>query len=770
MSDFVKDTDGVRFNWNTFPVTRTEEDNITVPIGCVYTPLKQKDDLSIIQRQPFRCINCQGVMNPFCLIDAVARTWACAICLTRNKFQTNYDIGHVLDEMDPTATTVEYLLPDPSPSPLLFVYVIDLTLESIELDALKSKIIENLVHHPSGSYVALITFDSTVQLHELGLSSEWGDSFIFQGKKDYSTKDIQKYLGMSGNGSRFFNPANLGVFNKIFIPINHESLEKLIQVIKSVQPVSPPTSSNRPERCTGSALAVASSLIEGSFKDATGHILAFIGGPCTLGEGKVVDISKSKVIRTFHDIKKKRAKHLKSATKFYEKLALRASINEKHEKIGKDPNSTSIYSISIFTSGYDQPGTYEMSSLTTLTGGLLILADSFTTNIFKESFNKIFDVTKDGYNDIKTRGSLTVLTSQHLKVAGLIGKGSRLERYHGSENFISDVPIGQGLTNVWSLPLITSKHNYSLFFHVNTVGHSSEKRGIPKHLCIQFQTVYKHPDGYEHLRVTTLKKSTTNDSRIDQNFDQEATTVLALKLFTYQLHNRKLEYEEALNKLDQELISLCESFAIYIPEEPNSFKLSEKFSLLPQFNYNAKKSPILTNFNTTPDESTYYYDLFQKASVDDSLTMIQPTLSLYTATNPAPHPVLLDSNSLSKEGVLLMDSFFHVMIHVGEIAAAWRDSNLDSKEYANVYEMLDNPQKDAIEIMKSRFPLPRFIVTDEGKSQARFLLSRLNPSNNDQNTNFALGQTQDGKEIIYTEDMSLIQYFNRLRSAVVKRK
>lgn len=43
----IEDIDGVRFNWNAFPVTRQEAENMSSPVGCLYTPLLAKDDLPV---------------------------------------------------------------------------------------------------------------------------------------------------------------------------------------------------------------------------------------------------------------------------------------------------------------------------------------------------------------------------------------------------------------------------------------------------------------------------------------------------------------------------------------------------------------------------------------------------------------------------------------------------------------------------------------------------------------------------------------------------
>lgn len=46
---------------------------------------------------------------------------------------------------------------------------------------------------------------------------------------------------------------------------------------------------------------------------------------------------------------------------------------------------------------------------------------------------------------------------------------------------------------------------------------------------------------------------------------------------------------------------------------------------------------------------------------------------------------------------------------------------------------------DAQEILQTRFPMPRYIDTEQGGSQARFLLSKVNPSQTHNNM-YAYGQ------------------------------
>ena len=57
--------------------------------------------------------------------------------------------------------------------------------------------------------------------------------------------------------------------------------------------------------------------------------------------------------------------------------------------------------------------------------------------------------------------------------------------------------------------------------------------------------------------------------------------------------------------------------------------------------------------------------------------------------------------------------------------------------------------------MDTRFPVPRYIVCDQHKSQSRFLMAKLNPSVT-HNTNDA------GGEVIFTDDVSLKVFMEHL--------
>jgi protein transport protein SEC23 len=76
-------------------------------------------------------------------------------------------------------------------------------------------------------------------------------------------------------------------------------------------------------------------------------------------------------------------------------------------------------------------------------------------------------------------------------------------------------------------------------------------------------------------------------------------------------------------------------------------------------------------FNNTPDETAYFRHLLMKHDTNSSLVMIQPTLLSYSFNGP-PEPVLLDVESVQPDRILLLDSYFMVIVHYGATIAQWR--------------------------------------------------------------------------------------------------
>merc|ERR1719253_1587924 len=234
---------------------------------------------------------------------------------------------------------------------------------------------------------------------------------------------------------------------------------------------------------------------------------------------------------------------------------------------------------------------------------------------------------------------------------------------------------------------------------------------------------------------------------IAQGFDQEAAACILARFAVNKTENE--EPLEVLKWIDRMLIRLVSKFADYRKDEPSSFHLAPEFSIFPQFMYHLRRSNFLQTFNASPDETAYYRTLIIRENVMNSLVMIQPALIEYNFEGN-PMPVLLDSNSLKPNVILLMDTFFHVVIWRGVTIQHWYDAGYqDREEYANFKALIQSPAEDCKQLMNTRFPVPKFIQTNAGGSQARFLTSKVNPSHANQSSGF-----ESGGSVLYTDDVS----------------
>jgi hypothetical protein len=85
-------------------------------------------------------------------------------------------------------------------------------------------------------------------------------------------------------------------------------------------------------------------------------------------------------------------------------------------------------------------------------------------------------------------------------------------------------------------------------------------------------------------------------------------------------------------------------------------------------------------FNNSPDETAFFRLMLNREGVLGSLIMIQPTLLAYSFEGP-PVPVLLDVSSIGPDRILLLDSYFNVVVHYGATIAQWRKLGYQVRGY-----------------------------------------------------------------------------------------
>merc|ERR1711871_26857 len=206
--------------------------------------------------------------------------------------------------------------------------------------------------------------------------------------------------------------------------------------------------------------------------------------------------------------------------------------------------------------------------------------------------------------------------------------------------------------------------------------------------------------------------------------------------------------------------------AEYEKENPSSFRLAPEFSLYPQFMFHLRRSQFLQTFNSSPDESAFHRGVMLRENVTNCLIMIQPTLLAYGFQGP-PASVLLDATSIQADRILLLDTYFQVVVFHGDTISAWRQQNYqDQPEHENFRNLLQAPQDDAALIMSERFPFPRYIDCDQRSSQARVLLSKVNPSVTYTNADSNFGGISG--ELIKTDDVSLQVFEDHLKRLAVQ--
>merc|ERR1712151_829815 len=228
-------------------------------------------------------------------------------------------------------------------------------------------------------------------------------------------------------------------------------------------------------------------------------------------------------------------------------------------------------------------------------------------------------------------------------------------------------------------------------FYFDVVNQSAEAVPQGKQAYLQFQTAYLHPSGRKRLRVTTVSAryadATTSIAEISTGFDQEAAAVLMARYAVFKCEND--DPFDVLRWVDRMLIRLVAKFAEYRKDEPASFHLAPEFSIFPQFMYHLRRSNFLQTFNASPDETAYYRTLILRENTMNSLVMIQPALLQYSFDNFQPQPVHLDSAALKSNVILLMGTFFQVVIWRGEMIQAWYDAGYQNQEeYANFKALL----------------------------------------------------------------------------------
>ena len=178
-------------------------------------------------------------------------------------------------------------------------------------------------------------------------------------------------------------------------------------------------------------------------------------------------------------------KYIKKAQKYYQTLSQRAI---KASQV-----------IDIFAFTLDQFGLLEMRHMSEKTGGYIVVNESFISEMFKDSYKKIFE--RDANGDLKfgTAGKIDIFLSKDLRVNGAIGACTSLKK---NGPLVGETEVGQGGTTSWYMGGID--RSSTIAFYLDLAAQQANKEITPNKVAyFQFQTIYKGSNVKMRLRLTT---------------------------------------------------------------------------------------------------------------------------------------------------------------------------------------------------------------------------------------------------------------------------
>eukprot|EP00250_Pteridium_aquilinum_P002668 c12892_g1_i1 orf=88-2388(+) len=754
-------SEGLRWTWNAWPCSRKEAEQMVIPLAIMCCPLSPIPDLALLPYAPLPCSACHALLNPYARLDAASNVWTCPFCSRLNSLPTSYHhhaaAQHSLPaELFPTHTCVEYLLPPSTghyaityphhqhvpPSPA-FLFLLDTSLPAEDLAGLKKAISQTLSLLPDNASVGLVSFGRQVHVHDLSFTHDCMKAIVFQGERELPYDRIQELLGVSFMSQRH-SGMKQGEANHILAPFLDCEFN-FTAILDELQPDSVMEGSkDRPQRATGAALAVAISLLRSCASNNGSRILLFVGGPATIGAGKVVDTSLDESMRTNRDLMNNRAHHTRKAERFYKGI--------------EDMLITNGLVLDMFACSLDQVGIHEVKSAVEASGGLLVMAETFSSDEFRVSLQRLFARDADGCLKMCFNATVEVKATPKVKICGALGPCSSLSK---KSDVVSNNKIGIGGTNMWKLCTLTERTHVAFFFEVCSQVANASQPGTA--FIIQFITKYQRSNGEVRVRVTTTARRWVDGSQVENlvaGFDQEAAAAIVSRLAIYKAVGE--DVAEVITWLDNLLIRFASKFGDYNKEDPESFRLSSNLSLFPQLIFYLRRSQFLQVSRSTPDETAFFRLMLNRESVVGTVIMIQPTLLAYTLEGP-PVPVLLDVSSIKANSILLFDAFFYIVVHFGLTIAQWRKLEYHKDPcHENFKKLLEAPVMDAQSLLAERNPVPKFIQCDQHGSQARFLLAKLNPSITHKSEHVG------DSDLIFTDDVSLQAFIAHLQELAVK--
>ncbi|OAG31754.1 protein transport protein SEC23 [Nematocida displodere] len=726
----VEEKEGVRLTWNTFSNTKAESSKNIIPLVCLYKPMHGYHTGSLPQLNygAVRCakVECGSVLSPFSSLDFSSRHWGCLFCGRMNALPPQYrDITpeNLPYELFSDSTSVYYRNAKPGAYSRTYWFVIDACSFDEERHVLlKEGLLATLEMLPEDALVGVIRYSANIEVFSLE-DTTTARIHVFPAVK-YTYALLQKALSRGGTAAT----SPLSKFTRR----KRECAEYLARVFKSL-PINtfPVPSIERPKRCTGSAIQLASAIMQGSCAEGAGQMLLFVQGPCTYGPGAISPLSLKESLRsTAKGIAK-----LFSKDMHYEEIAT---------AMGKKGHVIDVIAACI-----DDIGFAEMRSLTEKTGGFIVFARDFNAYIYKESIRRMF-ARAETEADLETQPMKRVFGA---KTTVKVSKGYKVKDVAGHGTPQTDDKKG---LFTWKQGSLFERSTSALIFeHVEDA-----PSGAP--VYIQIYTTFTDSAGECHERVTTLARAFTDAANLQQlasGFDQEAACVFKAKELSVNADNG--DGIDVIRQADRCLIRFMQRFCAFDRDAPSSLKIPPMMSFFPEFIFFLRRLPALHTDGLSFDEVAYQRSVLLSEDSSSTMCIIRPPLVSFHYTGERA-PVELDSKSLKPDVSLLVDTFHDVVIWRGDSIVSWINAGIkDDPEYWYFRDMLASLEAEASGIVQRRLPVPKLTTCNQYSSQERILLCKVNPSSSVANSSVDEGQ------MIVTEDIDFSRFYEYLIKLVV---
>jgi protein transport protein SEC23 len=276
----------------------------------------------------------------------------------------------------------------------------------------------------------------------------------------------------------------------------------------------------RAPRCTGSAIAMATSLLEACSLDAGARAVVFSGGPAVGGSGEVVSADLAVPLRAHHDLQSKAdASRLKKVTKHYTCLADRCCAGG--------------FAIDLVCASLEQTGLWEMRSCVQRSGGHVLQAETFGAPHLRTSIGRLLALDENQELDLGYGATIEVRTSRECESIQLLSPGASAGGSGGGQ-VVDSSEVGDARSFSWPAGAISS-HTCPSFVMKRSTEDLPGPRGTH---YIQLSTSYRHASGGRRCRITTLRlpRATRPVSMREMlpAFDQQAAAALLVRLACHQ--------------------------------------------------------------------------------------------------------------------------------------------------------------------------------------------------------------------------------------------